>query len=636
MTFFVFPFDKIPQNSKVVLYAAGIAGNHYYNQLKQTNYCEVVLWVDKYVRSENVKAPETIKELKSTDYDFVVISTSVGAIVAEAKELLENKYGIPGNKIIHECYCYRASAGRHSSLTLNEFLHDKKATTEALVKYFYESEGDIDFFNPLIQEIKSAFCENNEEENQNLKEDILSNALNFLNEVDLTAEAKVVLIYIIFQTEIFSKDLLRVFVNLISQINDNLPLKYWLISDCSFIWFAYPGLLYDDFFVELKNLRCDYARELCLTFNPPVYVKGNNLNICILMLFNSPNFLNITSLVSHSLSSRGYRIHLIDLNVFCDDAGSGIVKPLIRYNRLLNVSKEDIEKFYPGDTKYYCPQNTTMKNRQQDILDLICGINPICILDFADEYSSTSFYYYQSYPTIHFPLRSHGIASSTFFHKYVMPTGKGSVVVHESIKREQVLELPMMIKFIKPLRKFSREEYELTKEDVVVITVGNQLHFEISDELINQMCDLINFDKKVKWLIVGCNNLPYVKKNYFDLINKYIFFIEYEHDLTGLYGICDIYLNPNRVGGGLSVAWAMQHGLAIVATVGGDAEICYLKKTNCMPTKKDLIPFIEELSKNHELLRQRKALSLEIAEEWSNVKFANKLIEAINELANNF
>lgn len=69
---------------------------------------------------------------------------------------------------------------------------------------------------------------------------------------------------------------------------------------------------------------------------------------------------------------------------------------------------------------------------------------------------------------------------------------------------------------------------------------------------------------RMKWLLTGTVELEYISANYAPLVqNKQIAFLEYEDDLPALYQICDVYLNPDRMGGGISVIWAMQQALPI-------------------------------------------------------------------------
>lgn len=72
---YLFPFNKIAINQKIILYGAGAVGQSYYKQLKQLNYGEIVAWVDKNsdMYSElGVGKIESIKDIP--EYDYIVIA----------------------------------------------------------------------------------------------------------------------------------------------------------------------------------------------------------------------------------------------------------------------------------------------------------------------------------------------------------------------------------------------------------------------------------------------------------------------------------------------------------------------------------------------------------------------------------
>lgn len=68
----LFPFEKVEKHAKIVIYGAGVVGKAYLQQIKQSNYCEVVAVVDKnYEALENVYAPESLEELS---FDYLVVA----------------------------------------------------------------------------------------------------------------------------------------------------------------------------------------------------------------------------------------------------------------------------------------------------------------------------------------------------------------------------------------------------------------------------------------------------------------------------------------------------------------------------------------------------------------------------------
>ncbi|MDR2727807.1 MAG: hypothetical protein LBB56_01655 [Chitinispirillales bacterium] len=101
----LFLFDKILKGSRIVLYGAGSVGNQFYEQIAETNFCEVVLWLDKNADGTLTKKPETIASLSVDDYDIVVIAIENESIANEVKTILMN-YGIPENKILHKIHVF--------------------------------------------------------------------------------------------------------------------------------------------------------------------------------------------------------------------------------------------------------------------------------------------------------------------------------------------------------------------------------------------------------------------------------------------------------------------------------------------------------------------------------------------------
>lgn len=97
--YYLFPFDKISENSKLIIYGAGMVGHDYKRQLEKLCYSEVVLWVDKnYTKyeSDNVSNPENILIYK---FDYVIIAIENEKIAGEVTNYLVAQ-GISKEKII--------------------------------------------------------------------------------------------------------------------------------------------------------------------------------------------------------------------------------------------------------------------------------------------------------------------------------------------------------------------------------------------------------------------------------------------------------------------------------------------------------------------------------------------------------
>ena len=103
-----FPREKIPKGSKVILYGAGDVGNTFWNFLQDTNYAEVVLWVDKKCDSDGISIhargggiicpPKNIINCKQ--YDYVLISIVCRHEIVKIVSSYLEDLGVPKDKII--------------------------------------------------------------------------------------------------------------------------------------------------------------------------------------------------------------------------------------------------------------------------------------------------------------------------------------------------------------------------------------------------------------------------------------------------------------------------------------------------------------------------------------------------------
>lgn len=97
----VFPFHKIPPHSKVVLYAAGVMGWSYYEQIKDNENYELVGWVDRQYEKYADRLPKisSVESIREMVYDYIVIAIEEEKTALEIMASLK-KLGIAGEKIV--------------------------------------------------------------------------------------------------------------------------------------------------------------------------------------------------------------------------------------------------------------------------------------------------------------------------------------------------------------------------------------------------------------------------------------------------------------------------------------------------------------------------------------------------------
>lgn len=73
---YLFPFEKVPAGSKILLYGAGNTGTEYVKQILLTDYCQIVGVIDKNAKNipPMVVPVYAIDAVKKLDFDYIVIA----------------------------------------------------------------------------------------------------------------------------------------------------------------------------------------------------------------------------------------------------------------------------------------------------------------------------------------------------------------------------------------------------------------------------------------------------------------------------------------------------------------------------------------------------------------------------------
>ena len=96
---YMFPFNRVPQGSNIILYGAGRVGQTFYKQLQKLDYCRVVGWIDKNPQiydKYKIHSPEYIEDL---DYDAVIVAIESKQTSENVKNDLCN-WGVDNDKIV--------------------------------------------------------------------------------------------------------------------------------------------------------------------------------------------------------------------------------------------------------------------------------------------------------------------------------------------------------------------------------------------------------------------------------------------------------------------------------------------------------------------------------------------------------
>lgn len=92
----------VSKDSRIVIYGAGQVGKELIRSLKESNYCDVVLWIDKCFDNENIMSPEHLREIPQNQYNYIILATKNPTFAKEMRcNLLD--MGILEDKIVSCC-----------------------------------------------------------------------------------------------------------------------------------------------------------------------------------------------------------------------------------------------------------------------------------------------------------------------------------------------------------------------------------------------------------------------------------------------------------------------------------------------------------------------------------------------------
>ncbi|MCL2839575.1 MAG: glycosyltransferase [Defluviitaleaceae bacterium] len=634
MRVWLFPFKQIKKDSRIVIYAAGAVGRAYYQQLKLTNYADVVLWVDKHVTQKDVNSIDMLIAENSSNYDLILIAANDENTADNIKTELIS-LGIESGKIVYEkptCYYSTDFVGLLTKLSLADILlKNHKAISTVLDEYQAYGRGKLDFFSEIIREM-SAYA---------ISEDGRSKELNtlFIEYIETfkpSPQQAIILLCLLYKSNCFFSDTLRLLVKYTSLLDMKIPQAYGMFCDISEIWAHRPRSLYDEFFIEFKNLGHKIATSWTLSWDTKPYEMKNNKRICILVhSFLSGPLAPIISQIANGLINKGYELHIVNIESLVHEKDSNFLAHSIVSTSNSNSpsSRTSIIDYASSHVIYHEATNHHLRDRQQELLNIIASTHPLCVIDYSISFGLVTYYVSQHYPVIELPGRKSGYSSS-FFHKHLSYNDDG---FHAPIAANQAItQVPPHYEMQEIKRIHSRSEYGFDDDDIICITVGNRLDFDLSKNLFDSMLSILNKNRTLKWLIVGTESLPWIKPSSLGEISRSIHFIPYEEDLTGLYQICDIYINPLRTGGGTSVAWAALSGVAVVTPAEACDACTIVGSVNCVENESDISARVYELSITPALLSQQKSIMKNISSTWGMKKLVARIEEEVLKLVNEF
>jgi hypothetical protein len=143
--------------------------------------------------------------------------------------------------------------------------------------------------------------------------------------------------------------------------------------------------------------------------------------------------------------------------------------------------------------------------------------------------------------------------------------------IRDGYRRESIIESTFTFELIPKKKTFNREYFGIPVQSFVLVTVGIRLDMEIDDEFIETVCKTFIWGTHI--VFAGYfDRYQYYCETYPDF-REHSTFTGYCDDILALMEICNLYVNPKRLGGGFSIIEAFHEGKPGVTIDYGDIAI---------------------------------------------------------------
>lgn len=621
-----FIFDDYLLNSRVVIWGASEIGKSLYRQLLEIVNIDVVAVIDKNAAEINniflcpFAQPEYLCQIT---FDYIIVACISEVPKREIKKfLMEN--GIDDKKVI---LVENLEEGLfYDGVNQYEIEDNADKALHQLIQADRNIKGDLWLTEKFQLWMKRYYNKLTD------KADFRRKVEKAFYNSDNPCDTRIMLGCYLFELDVLDDSCYRQFMQYLSELsNKNFDWLYFLIKKTEYMEFVRHELTYEGLREQRMELWEKLGKYFCKDIKDDTISSSRTKGKLAILIsdFLGENHAPamIFRMIANLLINQGNQVKIFVISDypegrrsfgFCSIQYGSSEKELRMwdsYNR--SCLNEEVEIEYIIENEISEILNTAVSK--------VINFNPECIIDMTAE-SPLSWKFYKHFPILHISTNSN--TPGRFFTKMGVPPSR----YNKEICPYQV-ELPLFSIIKNAKRKYKKSKrLGIPEESFVIITVGNRLSREINQELVDYVSDMLKRNKNMYWLLVGDTNVTKYFKNISR--DKRFVIIPYEEDLPALYKICDVYLNPDRIGGGFSMMFAMQQNVVVAALKKNHADGAgWINENELIDGHyTELCDYIEKLYKSPKLLAEKKEkMKKDIFKKCSTEKYGEALREAIKQ-----
>ena len=229
------------------------------------------------------------------------------------------------------------------------------------------------------------------------------------------------------------------------------------------------------------------------------------------------------------------------------------------------VETESLVLNAPGSVQMVLPSvELSLRLRFEQMLAAINAYSPDLII-FVGFMSPLVYRLYESYPVVGLSL--HALPPIAPVDVWLSADHQGDATLWPDIPTPQSAHYSFRFWPKGQAVPMDRAQLQIPVSAVILITTGYRLDTEMPQSWLDLMLGFMNAHQEVHWLLVG---MPEGRLVTGHSEHPRIHSIAPQLMLESWLAACDIYINPPRVGGGGTVAMAMEQGLAVLTLADGD------------------------------------------------------------------
>lgn len=624
---FIFPFDQVEKGSNIILYGIGVVGKSFYNQITTLNYCNIVaVAVTEYNFSFPTRYPIILpNEIKNYSYDYIVIAVAPAGTARQIKKtLLEHQ--VEERKIIYAPN--RRVTLNLASTDLSQWLSSLETLEQEMHRYMLNRTGHVSYFDDIILHIRALVAAGKQKEVEEIKTFFKS----YLHS-DCSIKNKIVILRILYSADCFDPELMELLLSYVRMV-DNYNARLWLLQDISVIERNMADVRYAGYYVDKRRIMEETVRHY---YDQPGCKKvAHTANKIALIAFTlGSEYFSHNQLIvpyANEMVKMGREVAVFPMDLLRYRYGESFIQPMNQTEQDSRVFEEIHQELFDPKVKIIYNNGESIEERISNFMENLRGYDPDVVYDCCGEYSYLSPLFHKFYFTIALPMR--GYATSSCFDVYMCRNKelciKENTYFH-SVKEEQMVEALVGSKEKQITEAFCREEYGIPEDAFVITTVGDRLIKELTINFVDRVCDFLTQYENACWIIVGSRANDYAKDRYAELFlkNKIIEW-GFEKNLSAFYALCDVYWNPDRMGGGGSIAMAMRCGVPVVTTRFPSDILPRLGLKNAVDGDyEDCKRYVEKLYHDKSFYQEISELMKERMKSSSVTEYVKKLLEVV-------